>query len=288
MITRRDFLRGALAASALQLAVRSGWAAGAEPAGRRWRSITYNVLRCRGYATTPEAKPFLAAAAGQVPTRLALELALYAPDIVSFQEAPAEAVVKSIAEQLGMNYAFFPGGWPGAILSKFEVVERQNCPLVSWKERPKALFTRHWGRAVVRAPGGDISFFSVHLHPADGSVRAREIGEVLKVMAPSLEQGGAVMLQGDLNHPPNGPEYPRWVEAGLVDAFNRKAEGTSEYSANSHVPQKRIDYIWTSKSLAGRGGACRILFERAFRTNPEDARSTALSDHIPVMAEFGG
>jgi len=125
------------------------------------------------------------------------------------------------------------------------------------------------------------------LHPSDGSVRAREIAEMLKVMAPSLEKGGPVMLQGDLNHSPGGPEYPRWLEAGLVDAFDRKEEGTPEYSVNSHLPEKRIDYIWTSKSLARRGRACRILFERAFRTNPEDPRSTALSDHIPVLAEFG-
>jgi len=164
MLTRRDFLKGALAAGALPFAVGSELAAGTEPAGRRWRSITYNVLRCRGYAVAPEAKPFLKAAAGQVPMRLALELALYAPDIVSFQEAPPEPVVKSIAQQLGMNYAFFPGGWPGAVLSKFEIAELQNCPLQSWRERPQALFTRHWGRALVRAPGGDINFLSTLIH----------------------------------------------------------------------------------------------------------------------------
>jgi endonuclease/exonuclease/phosphatase family metal-dependent hydrolase len=250
------------------------------------RTITYNVLKCEGYAATPEAKPFLKAAAPQVPTRLALELALYEPDIVTFQEGPPEKVLATISEQLRMNYAFFSGGWHGAVLTKFEIVEQQNCPLASWSERPKELFTRHWGRAVLRAPGGDLNLFSAHLHPSDDALREREVTEMLKVMAPSLEKGGPVILQGDLNHTPADPEYARWREAGLVDALDRKAQGTREFSFDSHKPFKRIDYVWTSRSLAQRGGDCRMLFERAFRTNPEDPESTALSDHIPVMADF--
>jgi endonuclease/exonuclease/phosphatase family metal-dependent hydrolase len=286
MQTRRIFLKTALAASAVSLAIPSGLALAADPGARRLRAITYNVLKCQGYAVTPEAKPFLKAAAAQVPTRLALELALYEPDIITFQEGPPEKVLATIADQLGMNHAFFAGGWHGAVLSKFEIVEQQNCPLASGSERPKELFTRHWGRAVLRAPGGDLSLFSAHLHPSDASVRAREVSEMLKVMAPSLEKGGPVILQGDLNHPPGGPEYARWLDAGLVDSFDRKEADTSEFSINSHTPAKRIDYVWTCKSLARRGGDCRILFERAFRTNPADPRSVALSDHIPVMADF--
>jgi len=288
MQTRRDFLKTALAAAAGPFAIPSGLAPASTPEAPRLRTITYNVLRCHGYAVTPEAKPFLKAAAAQIPTRLALELALYKPDVISFQEGPPEEVLAAMADQLGMNYAFFSGGWDGAVLSKFEIVEQQNCPLVSWTERPRDLFTRHWGRAVLRAPGGDMTIFSAHLNPTrtDVSVRAGEVSEMLKVIAPTLEKGGAVILQGDLNHRPTAPEYARWIEAGLVDSFDRKQAGTSEYSSNSDKPNKRIDYILTCKSLARRGGACKILFEGAFRTNPEDPKSIALSDHLPVMADF--
>ncbi len=38
--------------------------------------------------------------------------------------------------------------------------------------------------------------------------------------------------------------------------------------------------------LAERLRECRVLYEGAFRTNPDDPRSFALSDHIPVMASF--
>jgi endonuclease/exonuclease/phosphatase family metal-dependent hydrolase len=119
-------------------------------------------------------------------------------------------------------------------------------------------------------------------------VRAREVSEILKVIGPSLEKGERVLLQGDLNHQPSGPEYPRWVQAGLVDVFGKvKQAGTSDYSANSHEPAKRIDYVWASAPLASSARGCRVLFERAFRTNPADPMSVALSDHIPVMADFG-
>lgn len=286
MQTRRDFLKTAVAASAVSLAASPGLAPAGAPVARRLRTISYNVLKCHGYAVTPEAKPFLKAAAAQVPTRLALELALYEPDIITFQEGPPEKVLADIADQLGMNHAFFEGGWHGAVLTKFPIVEHENCPLASWSERPKELFTRHWGRAVLRVPGGDLNLFSAHLHPSDASVRAREVSEMLKVMASSLEKGGPVVLQGDLNHTPGGPEYTRWLEAGLVDAFDRREPDTEEFSFSSHAPAKRIDYVLTCKALAQRGGTSRILFERAFRTNPADPRSVALSDHIPVMADF--
>ncbi len=277
----------AVAAGAVQMIMPAGLALAAGQAPRL-RTITYNILRCHGYSVSPEAKPFLKAAESQVPTRMALELALYEPDIVSFQEAPPKEVVASIANQLGMKYAFFSGGWNGAVLSKHEIVSPQNCPLVSWPERPKDLFTRHWGRAVIRAPGGEIQFFSAHLHPSDAAVRAREVSEMLKVIGPSLEKGDRVLLQGDLNHRPTGPEYPRWVQAGLVDIFAKvKTAGTSDCSITSDKPVGRIDYVWVSAPLATRARACRILFERAFRTNPEDPLSVTLSDHIPVMADFG-
>jgi endonuclease/exonuclease/phosphatase family metal-dependent hydrolase len=285
MQTRRDFLKTALAASAVS-AVSPGLALAAAPGARRLRTITYNVLKCQGYAVTPEAKPFLKLAADQIPTRLALELALYEPDLITFQEGPPEKVLAGIADQLGMNHAFFAGGWHGAVLTKYPIVEQENCPLASWSERPKELFTRHWGRAVLRTPGGDLSLFSAHLHPSDASVREREVSEMLKVMAPSLEKGAPVILQGDLNHTPGGAEYARWLEAGFVDAFDRRERDTMEFSFSSHAPAKRIDYVLTCKALARRGGTSRILFEHAFRTNPADPRSVALSDHIPVMADF--
>ena len=101
-----------------------------------------------------------------MPSRFANELALYDPDIINFSESPDEAVVKEIAKRLGMNYVLFPSGgnWPGALLSRrHEMVESKNVPLLKG-ERPKDLFTRHWGRATIKLPDCEFGCAS----PADG------------------------------------------------------------------------------------------------------------------------
>jgi hypothetical protein len=113
------------------------------------RTITYNVLACRGYPETDTNRERLRRARPQMVERFALELALYEPDLVTFQESPSEAMIAAIARAMGQEF-------------------------------------------------------------------------------------------------------------------------------------------WSNAVLARRGSAARVLFEGPFRTNPEDPRSFALSDHLPVLADFGG
>ena len=250
------------------------------------RTITYNVLACRGYPETDTNRERLRRARPQMVERFALELALYEPDLVTFQESPSEAMVAAIARAMGQEYTYFPGGFPGAVIARHKIVESQNCPLVEGA-RPPDLFTRHWGRAVLEIDGERLPVYSAHLHPSNLEVRAREVTAALEVMAKDLAGDAPMLFQGDLNHRPDGPEYGRWREAGLVDAFRRYGE-TSEFTFPSTTPRQCIDYIWSNAVLAGRGSAARVLFEGPFRTNPEDPRSFALSDHLPVLADFGG
>ena len=262
----------------------------------RIRTITYNVLGCRGFPETRTNRENLRAARGQIPERIALEVALYRPDIVTFQEGPAEEVVARIAEDLKMRYVFFPGAWPGnddypggfpgALLTHYPIVSSQNCPLAGGGERSPDLFTRHWGVAVLDTPLGSLPVFSGHLHPSDAAVREREVTKALAVMTHALEKEGLLLFQGDLNHRPDGPEYPRWKNAGLIDAFAARRDGVHEFTFSSPRPRSRIDYIWAGGALAEKLQSCRILWEGAFRTNPDDPASYALSDHVPVFAEF--
>ena len=103
---------------------------------------------------TPTPLAQQAVAKGQMAKRLAMELALYEPDIINFSESPTEELTKEVAELLGMNHVRFPSGgnWPGTLLSKFEIIESQDAPVRA--ERPTELFTRHWGRAMVKLPDG--------------------------------------------------------------------------------------------------------------------------------------
>jgi hypothetical protein len=116
----------------------------------RLRTITYTVLACRGYPETDDNRDLLRRARPQMIERFALGLALYEPDIVTFQESPPEATVAAIAEAMGQVHAYSPGGFPGAVITRHKIIESEICPLVEGS-RPADLFTRHWGRAVIES-----------------------------------------------------------------------------------------------------------------------------------------
>jgi len=295
-MNRREFIMASTASIATPLTQRSLVAqqAGRGLARTGLRTITYNVLACRGYPESRKNRTKLDHARPQMTTRFALELGLYEPDIVSFQEAPDKDTVASIAQQMGMNFVWFPGGWegdedwpggfPGAIITHFPIIDSENCPLVQGP-RPSDLFTRHWGRAVVQTDIGELAFFSAHLHPSNHVVRTREITEIRQVIADDLRFNRSLLLQGDLNHKPSGPEYQLWTRADLVDAWAEKGTGQA-FTVSRRGPRARIDYIWAHGPIAQCLSECRVLFEGAFRTNPDDPQSFALSDHLPVLATF--
>ena len=252
------------------------------------RTITYNVLACRGYPSTDENRAVLREARKQMPARMALELALYEPDIVTFQESPAESVSAEIADRMGMNYTYFPGGYPGTVITRFEITESTNKPLAAGVDADdvKGLFTRHWGRAALKTDDGDLVVYSVHMHPGNVETRRNEVTQMLAAMSEDLSSGRDMILQGDLNHLPDGPEYQRWVDAGLQDSIAAKGVGENRFSINSIAPTRYIAYVWAHGSLTDRLTECRVLFEGGIRTNPDTPKSFALSDHIPVLAVF--
>lgn len=262
---------------------------------RNLRVIAYNILKCTGWPADRDLAK-RAAARGQIAGRIALELALYDPHVVTFSESPDEKLTREIAERLGMHHVRFPSGedWPGTLLSKLEVLESQNSPVASGA-RPADLFTRHWGRAVLKLPSGQpLVVHSAHLYPGqDPAIRLREVDTMLEAMRGDLKSGKPLILMGDLNHTPDGPEYAKWRAAGLVDTF--AAVGAHDaLPANpegktfaADQPRIRIDYVWCAGPLSKNIQASRPLWDGAFRTNPADPRSFALSDHVPQHAEFG-
>jgi endonuclease/exonuclease/phosphatase family metal-dependent hydrolase len=283
---RRKFIEKTLF-TLTQLAMASGTLS-----ARNWQwfpkkkitTITYNVYAFQGYPKTDDTQFILKDVHAQMPERIALEIALYRPDIITFQEAPAESEVSKVAQILDMNYTYFPGGFPGALLTKFEIVSTQNCPLVEKKEAGD-LFSRHWGKALLKTADEELMIYSAHLHPSDDAIREREVKEVLKVIDADTKDKRNFIFQGDLNHEPIQQEYTRWVEAGLKDCY--MAKGVEQRNTiKSTVPNRTVDYIWVNESLGKRLLRCKVLYEGNFRTNLLDERSFALSDHLPVMAEF--
>lgn len=251
------------------------------------RVIAYNVYNCTGWPKD-RALAKKATAKRQMPDRFANELALYEPDIVNFSESPSEEVVKQIAKLLGMNYVRFPSGgnWPGTLLSRFEIVDPKNAPVVKG-ERPKDLFTRHWGQTTVKLPNGErLIVHSAHLHPSpEPDVRLREIPAMLDSMEADLDAGRSMLLIGDLNHTPDTMEYKLWLDAGWTDTFAKVGKGEG-LTIKADKPTRRIDYVMAAGPMAKQVIESRPLFEGAFRVNNDDPQSFALSDHLPQLAVF--
>jgi endonuclease/exonuclease/phosphatase family metal-dependent hydrolase len=257
-------------------------------------TISYNVLACLGYRRTADNKARLEAAQSQMERRVTSELLLYDPDVITFSESVTEAAAHRIARHLGMNVAWFPPGvrsypgypigFPGTVFTKHRILAVENAPYAG-QDRDPSLFTRHWGRAIIDTGPERITLFSGHLHPNNALTREREITIMLGVIERDVAAGGSVLFHGDLNDPPKSKDYARWLGTGLQDAFATGGTGDPN-TFNSVQPKTRIDYIWTAGPLSKRLREARVLNEGAFRTNPSDPQSFALSDHLPVMATF--
>lgn len=251
------------------------------------RAIAYNVFECVGW---PKNRPQAidTVASGKMAQRLVDELSRYRPDIVTFSESPDEELTRQIAQLMGMHHVRFPSGgkWPGTLLTRFEVVESANVPMLEG-ERPADLFTRHWGRATVRLPDGELLIVhSAHLMPGpDSAVRLREIGEMLRSMQADMQAGRSLLVMGDLNHGPDTPEYQAWQAAGWTDTFATAGRGAG-FTFRSDIPRIRIDYIMAYGPVAQRITSSRPLHEGLFRLRIVDKQSFALSDHVPQFATF--
>ncbi len=273
------------------------------------RTITYNVFNgCIGYvgingkALTQNARSTLVSTArelGQIPQRIVLELALYKPDIINFTESPGEDVVAEMAKMLNFNYVFFPGGkdgkggFPGSILTSLKIVSSQNRPFAD-SSNPEELFTRHWGKALLRLPNNKtVSVHTAHLWPFkkeenDTRIRMNEIDALLASIKHDLDNNAdSVLLQGDLNHSPDMPEYKHLNTGLLKDTF---AEAGTEngfgYTYDSIHPAKRIDFIYAAGELSKGILNCETLNQGNFRMDINDPKGFVLSDHLPVMTDF--
>jgi endonuclease/exonuclease/phosphatase family metal-dependent hydrolase len=317
-ITRKSFLQtSSLAVLAAGLPSLGSAFAGTKPshapsdvtrAVETIRSISYNVFNgCIGYKgingreLPPGEVSHLVKTARdrkQIPRRIMLELELYQPNIINFSEGPNEQVVAEMAKMQALKYAFFAGGkdgkggFPGAVLTNYEIIAQETRPFANKKNDVKELFTRHWGKAKLRTPSGKILMVhSAHLwpfkkEPRDTEIRMEEIKELVAAIRHDLENGiESVLLQGDLNHSPDMPEYQKLKDAGLIDTFVAAGVGDGN-TIDSINPSRRIDFIFAQGQIAKEITRATSLFEGNFRLNVDDPKGYALSDHLPVLADF--
>ena len=268
--------------------------AAAQQARVRFCTIAYNVLAFRGYPDNEATRARLAADRPTMPERMAEALKVFNPQLITFKEGPSKELTARFAKALGMQHAWFPpgccedsaqypGGFPGAVVTPYSIVEAVSRPSAG-APHPAELFTRHLGRARLVTPFGPLQVISAHFHPREHEIRMREAAAVIALIA-QLRESGPVLMQGDLNHTPDTPEYKVWLDAGLVDvaaAYGLKNAPTS----SSATPRQRIDYIWATPDLATQATAARVLNAPPYLLATDRPDAYALSDHLPVMAEF--
>ena len=286
MIRRRTFL--GLAATSLL----SPFNARAEDTFR-FRSITYNVLAFRGYPENDDTRESILSEHPNHPEVTARALAKFNADIITLQEGPPEKLVARFAKELGMYYVWFPGGWegnddypggfPGAVISRFPIVESENRPSAG-ESHPESLFTRHLGRAVLETPAGPLHVVTTHLHAQSARARHREVTAIL-ALTRKLWATGPVLVQGDMNHKEDDPEYALWNTGDMVDV-NAEADIVETGTFSSVRPRFHIDRFFVPESNKLAAQRAQVINEIPFIPNADDPTSYALSDHLPVMADF--
>lgn len=226
------------------------------------------------------------------------ELLKYDPDILVFEESPNEhpEAVQQVAERLGLQAIFYAQG--GALLTRLPVVESRCGIPFSGDPKPEELFPEAKGKFVARAvlswAGQDLVLYMAHLrHKADSAssaLRQREITQLVQAMKDDKRKGASLLVLGDMNHGPDGPEYRQWIDAGYVDTFGMKGRGVAEtrlYDGADKPPVKRLDYIFAAGPIVGQLLGARVLWEGRFRVDPDHPKPAySLSDHVPLIGVF--
>lgn len=199
------------------------------------------------------------------------------PDVVGLQEVDrfTSRLGKKGGDQLaelsaatGLPYSayfkasdFYGGEYGLAILSRYPISEAAQLGL------PTEGFERRTaGRAVVRAPGGEVMIYVTHLTnlPIRSKLRVQQVRHILAWME---RDDRPRMLMGDFNDAVDSAPL-RTAKTRLTEVFGRVGRGPAHTYPFTVLPNIRLDYILASADL-----------------NPVDAYvvHAAASDHYPVV-----
>lgn len=194
-----------------------------------------------------------------------------APDVLVVNEVPPYPFVwrrrcRRLAEEWGMDLVV--GGRPSGSVG---LLVRPGLEATPFHQevlgRPPCRTWRGIVSAQVRVEGRLVGVVGCHLSPDHKDLRVRETAKVLRA-AETLP--GPVVLAGDLNERPGGPDWATLREAGFVD------HGSDDWlTFPAPAPVKRIDAVLV------RGDA-RVLHHGDPGVDP--ALLAAASDHRPVLA----
>jgi endonuclease/exonuclease/phosphatase family metal-dependent hydrolase len=149
-----------------------------------------------------------------------------------------------------------------AILSRFPIKAWHNTLL----PRPNNGEQRGLLEAVVNVRGVRVRVANTHLQHNSALERTAQAQRIAELLAPAPEP---VVLVGDLNAVPEAPELAPLLGT-FADAWTRAGDGPG-HTIPVEAPDRRIDYVLTSPSIAARSA---------------EVIATTASDHLPVVAEL--
>lgn len=177
-----------------------------------------------------------------------------------FQELTGMACVFS------NNFSFGGGEYGNAILTRFPIKSATNTLFKMLRPGEQ----RGILQLVLDVNGTELVFMNTHIdYRPDDSERLSNVAELRGLLKPY--QGKPVVLCGDFNDVPASRTCKALAEL-FVDSWQAKGEGDG-FTIPVEKPDRRIDYVWTSKAPA-----VEILSARVLATNA--------SDHLPVVVEF--
>ncbi|MQQ07533.1 hydrolase [Epibacterium sp. SM1979] len=194
------------------------------------------------------------------------------------------------------------------ILSRWPILSSRNFPLPKWGDRNNHSIQQGLLEAVIDTPVGLVRVYSVHLSHLAPFTRLPQIERIKDILKTAPEEGGAwcgghpnpdagwleeaeppmpdsVILMGDMNFAPGGPEYDAMIggrsadygrlinRKGLVDAWVEAGHPENEGATHPNAPT-RIDHCFVSVDIAAKVKKCWV---------DSDAKG---SDHWPVWVQF--
>jgi endonuclease/exonuclease/phosphatase family metal-dependent hydrolase len=174
------------------------------------------------------------------------------------------------------------------ILSRWPIAWSRGVMLPKTRLAQGFDLQRGYIEAVVIAPSGPLRIYGTHLSHIGPAQRLPQVEALLAAVReadargatwdgagppeflfrePALPMPEAAIVAGDFNFTPDHVEYPKIIEAGLVDACSRMAGKT-------FPGEGRIDHVFVTPGLAPRVTRAWV-----------DSKTPA-SDHWPVFVEF--
>ena len=212
-------------------------------------------------------------------------------ELIALQEAPAIERVEAIAKRLGFHCWFaparwkgnerWPGGFPGAILSRYPIADPRD-ELAARPGLDPAYFQRHWGSVRVQHPNGPCRIITTHLCADWGGVNrtAMRLAEIA-VLAESLRDQTAerLVIAADSN---SAPANAARVALNALGGTDVVADLGFPLTAPSIDPSVSIDSLWIFGPWRAR--TVRVLADPPY--SPDPSTGVALSDHLPVLADL--